>query len=100
MRDGVRAACEINELTRVMGFYFLCTWNVIKGDRLPPRLSCISRHRRHMHADGSDRVRGAAIAPVDSNWPRDSSPPQTALGPGLILQPPKIACRDQKIFVH
>ena len=24
MRDGVRAACKIRELTYVMGFYFLC----------------------------------------------------------------------------
>jgi len=29
VRDGVRAACDIRELTCVMGFYFLCTWNVI-----------------------------------------------------------------------
>ena len=29
MRDGVRAACDIRELTCVMGFYFLCTSNDI-----------------------------------------------------------------------
>jgi len=51
------------------------TYQRDQGDhRLPPRLSCISRHRRHMQTvaaiDRGDRVRGAAIAPVDSNWLR------------------------------